>query len=124
MKRKNFLMTITTIFLIFVIVFCHAETVMSQNKIGDTQVRRYYDAMEEEYRANIAEALKERGFANSGVNIRWVSDGDGIRTYTIIIHHSGINMLDNQGREELLKEFAKFEFADKKCSFNYEFLKI
>lgn len=123
MKRKNNFLTAASIFLIFVILFCSTETVMSQNKTDDRRTRQYYAAMEEEYRTNISQMLNEKGFVNSGVNIRWVSDGDGTRTYTVIIHHIRLNTLDDNVKDELLHELAELEFRDERCSFRYEFLK-
>ncbi|MBD5493891.1 MAG: hypothetical protein HDR12_05805 [Lachnospiraceae bacterium] len=123
MKRKNNFLTAASIFLIFVILFCSTETVMSQNKTDDRRTRQYYAAMEEEYRTNISQVLNEKGFVNSGVNIRWVSDGDGTRTYTVIIHHIRLNTLDDNVKDELLHELAELEFRDERCSFRYEFLK-
>ena len=123
MKRKNNFFTAASIFLIFVILFCSTETVMSQNKTDDRRTRQYYAEMEEEYRTNISQMLDEKGFINSGVNIRWVSDEDGTRTYTVIIHHRRINALDDKDKDELLHELAELEFVDENCSFRYEFLK-
>ena len=123
MKRKNNFLTAASIFLIFVILFCSTKTVMSQNKTDDRRTRQYYAAMEEEYRTNISQVLNEKGFVNSGVNIRWVSDGDGTRTYTVIIHHIRLNTLDDNVKDELLHELAELEFRDERCSFRYEFLK-
>lgn len=123
MKRKNSFLTAASIFLIFVIFFCSTETVMSQNRTDAGKTRKYYAEMEEEYKSNISQMLNEKGFVNSGVNIRWVSDGDGMRRYTVIIHHRRINALDDNDKDELLHELAELEFEDEKCSFRYEFLK-
>ena len=123
MTRKNNFLKVVSIFLILVTLFCSTETVMSQNKTDDRRTRQYYAAMEEEYRTNISQMLNEKGFVNSGVNIRWVSDGDGTRTYTVIIHHIRLNTLDDNVKDELLHELAELEFRDERCSFRYEFLK-
>lgn len=122
MKRKNILLTLITILLISVILFCSTETVMSQNKTYSARCARYYDAMEEEYRSSLEKTLDEKGFANSGVNIRWISNDDGTRAYTVIINHRRINSLDGNGRDKLLHEFAELEFKDEGCSFSYSFL--
>lgn len=123
MKRKNVLLAAIAIFLILVILFCQVEIVMSRDRTGAGRTRQYYAAMEEEYRCNISRTLDEKGFVNSGVNIRWVSYEDGTRIYTVIIHHGGINALDDNDKVELLHELAGLEFKDESCSFRYEFLK-
>ena len=123
MKSKNSFLTAASVILIFIIFFCSTETVMSQNKTDDRRTRQYYAAMEEEYKTKISQMLNEKGFVNSGVNIRWVSDGDGTRIYTVIIHHRKINTLDDYDKDELLHELAGLEFTDENCRFRYEFLK-
>lgn len=121
MKRKNILISAVTMLFVLIILFCSAETVMSQNKTC-SKSRQYYNAMEEEYRSNIERTLDEKGFENSGINIRWISNCDGTRVYTVIINHYGINMLNDCDRTELLHEISGFEFADENSSFCYEFL--
>lgn len=123
MKRKSILLTVASIFLILVIFFCSAETVMSRDRNGGRRSRQYYAAMEEELRSNISRMLDEKGFIDSGINIRWISYEDGTRIYTVIIHHGRINALDDIDKDELLHELAELEFADGSCSFRYEFLK-
>lgn len=123
MKSKNSFLTAASVILIFIIFFCSTETVISQNRTDARRTSQYYTAMEEEYKANISQMLNEKGFVNSGVNIRWISDGDGTRTYTVIIHHRRINTLDDNDKDKLLHELSELEFADENCSFRYEFLR-
>lgn len=120
MKRKDILFIIMTILLVMLTLFCTTETVMSQSSGG--RLKEYYAGMEKQYLSDIKEALCEKGYADSGVTIRWVSDGEGLRNYTVMIHHRKLNALDNNKKEELINELSAAEFSDERCSFNYEFI--
>ena len=68
--------------------------------------------------------LCQKGYSNSGITIRWVSDSEGLRVYTVMIHHKKIESLDNNGKKELLHELSATEFEDGSCTFSYEFITI
>lgn len=122
MKKKKFLYAAAVILSVLVIFFCAKETVMSRNKLGNKDGKQYFAAMEKAYYADMAELLGEKGYPNSGITIRWVSEEEGRRDYTVMIHHRNIGRLDEEGKEELLRELAGTEFRDDGCTFRYEFL--
>ena len=122
MKRKDCLFVIMTMLLVLLILFCTTETVMSQSSA--CRQKQYYADMEKQYLSDIKRTLCEKGYSNSGITMRWVSDSEGLRTYTVMIHHRKIDALDNNGKEELLHELLVTEFEDGSCSFSYEFVKI
>lgn len=78
--------------------------------------------MEKIYCEDMAEILAGKGYKNSGITIRWVSEEEGRRDYTVMIHHRNIKLLDDEGKEALLQELAGTEFQDDRCTFRYEFL--
>lgn len=119
---KKIFMILSTLLLVLIILFCTSETVMSRNKADNGSRRKYYAAMEKEYRSEMERLLDKKGYLNCGINLRWVSDGDGLRTYTVILHHRKLNMLDEYEKEELLRELSETEFLDESCTFCYEFL--
>ena len=84
--------------------------------------RRYYAEMEKEYLSNIESLLCKKGYLHSGINIRWVSDVEGLRDYTVMIHHSRIDSLDVREKEELLNELKTIGINDSGVVFNYEFI--
>ena len=53
-----------------------------------------YDMVSLKYYAGIRHLLDEKGYRNSGITIRWVSDGQGTRDYMVLIHHRKIEGLD------------------------------
>ncbi|MCM1088513.1 MAG: hypothetical protein NC419_10170 [Muribaculaceae bacterium] len=122
MEKKKTRLIILAIALIFTILFCTTETVMSRNKTEYKDKKKYYAMMEKEYLSGMEKLLDERGYPNSGITIRWIMDETGNRTYTVLIHHRKINALDHAEKEELLHQLAAAEFADPVCSFNYCFL--
>lgn len=122
MKKKNILFGISMILLVLLILFCTTETVMSQGKADNRGEKKYYAAMEKEYHNNIKHLLNEKGYSNSGITIRWISEADGTRNYTVMIHHRKINSLNEQEKEALMRELPETEFKDDRCTFRYEFL--
>lgn len=120
MKRKNCLFLIMTMLLVLIILFCTTETVMSQSRVG--REKQYYADMEKQYLSDIKNVLNEKGYPQSGITIRWVSDGDGLRNYTVMIHHRKINSLNSNEMKELQKELTFTEFNDERCTFCYEFI--
>lgn len=107
---------------VLVLSFCTTETVLSQSKTDHRQEKQYYSAMEKEYYADMRALLTKKGYVNSGITIRWVSEGTGERSYTVMIHHRKITQLDDAGKEALLRELTETEFQDAGCTFGYEFL--
>lgn len=122
MKKRKILYVAAVILSVLLICFCTKETVMSRNKLGNKDEKQYFKAMEKVYCADMEKLLAEKGYRNSGITIRWVSEEEGRRDYTVMIHHRNISLLDDEGKEELLRELAETEFQDSRCSFRYEFL--
>lgn len=77
--RKSFL---GTVFLLVIIsMFFMGGTVESQAKTKLKAESQAYHQMEKEYLKRTREVLKEKGFANSGVNLTKIIDESGKRTY-------------------------------------------
>lgn len=124
MSRKNISFIIAVILSVLVALFCAKETVMSQGRTDVKGKRGYYAAMEAEYRADMRRVLEEEGYADSGITIRWVSEDEGVRDYTVLIHHKRIDSLDENEKAELVQELSETEFTDTGCSFRYEFITL
>ena len=122
--RRNAAFIIVVIVSVLVVLFCAKETVMSQGRLDVKGKKSYYAAMEAEYRADMEKVLEEEGYAGSGITVRWVSDSEGARTYTVMIHHRRIDYLDEDEKENLVHKLVKTEFNDEECSFQYEFITL
>lgn len=121
-RNKNFSFGIAVIISVIVLSFCITETVMSQSRTDRRREKQYYSAMEKEYYTDMRALLTREGYTNSGITIRWVSEGTGERNYTVMIHHRKITQLDDAGKEALVRELTETEFQDAGCTFCYEFL--
>lgn len=122
MWKRNLLFGIAVIVSVLILSFCVTETVMSQSRADHKRERQYYSAMEKEYYRDMKELLAGKGYADSGITIRWVSGEEGERNYTVMIHHRKITQLNDMGKEELRQELMETEFKDAGCTFCYEFL--
>lgn len=122
MRKKNFSFVATVIISVLIISFCMTETVMGQSRADHRGEKQYYSAMEKEYYADMKALLAKKGYADSGITIRWILEDTGERNYTVMIHHRRITQLDDAGKEELLQELMKTEFREADCTFCYEFL--
>ena len=120
MKTAKFV-TIT-ILLLFITTFSITGTVMSQNKNGRTIDTKYFKALEKQYVDQVREELKEQGYVNAGIAMTWITDGEEMREYTIVIHHRKIKKLDVEERNELVNSLMRTDFPVEGCRFNYEFL--
>ena len=122
LKRLPYTLIIS-IFLILIIAFCISGTVLSQSSHESNIEENYYREMENIYVQEIRDLLRDRGYENSGITMTHVIDENGMRTYTVTIHHGRIDRLSETEREELLAQCSEITFPDDGCGFRYEFLK-
>ena len=117
-RKKGFY--ITTLALILLIGFCVKGTVFSREDSERERRNRYYAEQEQEYLAKTRELLDEEGFRNCGVNIRWVSYGNGAREYTVSLHHGRLQHLSAAEKTVLERKISAADFRDDHCSFHYD----
>lgn len=122
MRRENIGFILLTACLVLLGAFCITGTVMSQSRPGEQELESYYRAKEKQLVSDTREYLGQNGFSNSGVTLTRVMDTDGVREYTITVHHGKIDKLDASARESLKNELLKLVFADDSCVFYHEFL--
>ena len=70
-----------------------------------------YQIMEEEYLKEVRLILLEKGCKNAGVTLTYVKDVEENREYTIAVHHSGLDKMEEQ--EIILLEARLQESANK-----------
>lgn len=111
----------TTIFLLIAAIAFAGTTVCGKDLKGA--------GPEDSYRERERRMLKDteaflsgQGYANSGVTLTRVVEGDGSRRYTLTVHHRRIDQMEVSEREALACELAAFAFADDNSTFSYEFL--
>ena len=111
LKRLPYTLIIS-IFLILIIAFCISGTVLSQSSHESKIEEKYYREMENIYVQEIRDLLTDRGYENSGITMTHVIDENGMRTYTVTIHHGRIDRLSETEREELLAQCSEITFPE------------
>ena len=122
MRRGNIGCILLTVCLVLISAFCITGTVMSQSRPSEQELEHYYRAKEKQLVLDTREYLGQNGFSNSGVTLTRVMDTDGVRKYTITVHHGKIDKLDDSSKESLKNELSALVFADDGCIFYHEFL--
>ncbi|MGN1181005.1 MAG: hypothetical protein ACI4SD_07305 [Suilimivivens sp.] len=120
--RKIPFTIILSVILVFVIAFCISGTVISQSSHASRIDEKYYREMEAAYVKEIRSLLADKGYENSGITMTHVTDEDGVRTYTVTIHHGRIDKLSEAEKQELLARCGEIAFPDDTCGFCYEIL--
>lgn len=120
--RKIPFTIIVSVILVFVIAFCISGTVISQSGQASRIEEKYYREMEAAYVREVRSLLTDRGYENSGITMTHVTDEEGVRTYTVTIHHGKIDKLSEAEKQELLARCSEIAFPDGACGFCYEFL--
>ncbi len=109
-----------TVVLILVIVFCVKGTVFSKENNERAQANHYYAVLEDGYLEQTRELLKEEGYINCGVTMTRVTQEDGSREYTVLLHHRKLQKLGTEQKEELVEALSAMEFDCGICRFKYE----
>lgn len=122
MKRGGAGFVLLTVFLVLFSAFCIGGTVISQSEIGERELENYYREQEKELVQEVRDYLQQAGFQNSGVMLTRVVDGDGSREYTLTVHHSKIDKMDDVSRESLGRALETLDFTADNCTFYHEFL--
>lgn len=83
----------------------------------------YYEQLEREYIGQVRSFLAEQGYRNSGVTLSRIVDGEGQRSYKVLIHHGAIVRLEEEALAELLEQVRDMGFHIPGCSFTAQLLK-
>lgn len=103
-EKKNTTAGIMTALLALTTAFSILGVVHSRNKESSTDMEQYYYAARQEYMQEIRDYLEEKGYADSGITMNYVTDGDGNVEYTVTIHHRKIDKLDEEEKTHLAEE--------------------
>ncbi len=108
---------IITLFLVLVIAFSLKGVAMSKENNGRAEANRYYAALEKEFLKQAKQTLEEQGYSNCGVTMTRVTNEDGSREYTVLLHHKKLEWLGQADRDSLTNMLAAKGFADGVCTF-------
>lgn len=119
LHRNNKVFGALTVLLVLIILFCVKGTVVSRGNGRHDRQNKYYAVLEQEYLDEVHRLLREEGFSNCGINLRWVADEKGSREYTVILHHRRLERMSGQEQSDLTDRLTGAEFQDAACSFRY-----
>lgn len=121
-KAGSFRFVAATVILVSVAALSFAGTVMCRADLSRAEQEGSYREKERGLINATRDYLKQQGFADSGVTLTRVVDGDGSRLYTVTVHHRGIDRMEEAERDVLARELAALAFEDGGSTFCYEFL--
>lgn len=113
---------LVTAFLVLFTAFCIIGTVFSRSNLSERELENYYREKEQEMVGRVRTFLNDAGFANSGVTLTRVVEADESREYTLTVHHSRIDRMDEEGKNNLKEKLSAFDFPAENCTFYHEFL--
>ncbi len=82
-------------------------TVSGQSKERAVERERYLARQEFALAGELRVYLDGLGYENSGINITHMTDAEGRRSYSVLIHHRGITELDELGQRELAQQLQQ-----------------
>ena len=121
--KKNIKFAGLTLLLIVVLAFAVKGTVTSREYGQDTKDRVVLKQREQEYITEVKTLLENSGYANSGVMLNYVKEGNTMY-YTITVHHEGISALNDAEKSILKAQILALAFELPECYFQQEFLSI
>ncbi|MDE5893050.1 MAG: hypothetical protein K2H45_09030 [Acetatifactor sp.] len=101
---------------------CIAGSIKSQAADTLEAQEAYYEQLEREYIGQVRGFLAEQGYRNSGVTLSRIVDGEGQRSYRVLIYHGAISRLDEEALAELLGQAEELGFYIPGCSFTAQLL--
>jgi len=125
MKRKTFEAVgfwVLTLCLVLVSAFFVCGTVLSGSNKDQQQLELYYRQQEQQLVQDTRNYLNQSGFQNRGVTLTRVVEENGMREYTITVHHDKIHRMDEKEKSTLKAELAALVFMEDNCNFSHEFL--
>lgn len=111
---------VITVLLVIVIVFCVKGTVFSKENNERAKANRYYAVLEDEYLKETRQLLEEHGYQNCGVTMTRITEADGSREYTVLLHHRKLQKLSAEEKSAVISSLSDMEFNNEICKFFYE----
>ena len=92
--KKAVLLMVTILVLAFGIgITAKAASVKGE---GTRFSKEQYRIMEDEFQKEARMILLEKGCKNAGIMLTYVTDAEGMRVYTITVHHSRLEDMEEQ----------------------------
>ena len=120
--QSNITFVFVTVLFVMISACCIGQTVSGKEDGEAKEQEAFYREQENKLLADTRAFLNQEGYYNSGVTLTRVVDSDGSREYTITIHHSRIDRMDDFEKQELKNALEELVFVSKGCSFCHTFL--
>ena len=107
------------------IILTFTMMTMSVNAMESRRLQHrdaYYEEMENTYEEELRTRLSQEGYRNAGITMTKVFYEDGMREYTVKLHHKRIEALTVEEQEALLAELSKIELLNDECKVYLKFL--
>lgn len=114
---------LTAILLAVIAAICVMGSIQSQAADIQKDREAYYEQLEREYIGRVRQFLEEQGYRSSGVTLNRVVDGDGQRSYKVLVHHGALGRLEEEARAEVLGQIEEMGFYVPGCSFTAQLLR-
>lgn len=102
---------------------CVAGGIRSQAADIQMAQEAYYQQLEREYIGRVRQFLEEQGYCSSGVTLNRVVDGDGQRSYKVLVHHGALERLEEEAQIQVLERIEELGFQVPGCSFTARLLR-
>ncbi len=107
-KRFNLVgYVVIGISLVILLTLIGGCTVSGQSKERAAERERYLARQEFVLAGELRVYLDGVGYENSGINITHMTDAEGRRSYSVLIHHRDITGMDKCGQQELARQLQQ-----------------
>lgn len=107
------------------VLFIFSMMTMTVNATEDKKLQHqntYYEEMEDAYVTSLKSELTAKGYRNAGITMTKIFYENGVREYTVKIHHKRMENLSTKEQEVLLEELSMTNFTDKECKIRLTFI--
>lgn len=117
--RKNTVVTTTVITAVMVLVLWSACGIKANAAERADNDRMEYQIQENTFLKEIRNCMEEEGYYNSGVTLTKIMDTDGSREYNVMVHHSDIDLDDEEKIASIYSLLCQVSFEDENVMVNY-----
>lgn len=117
--RKTTVVTATVITAVMVLVLWSACGIKANAAERADNDRMEYQIQENTFLKEIRNCMEEEGYYNSGVTLTKIMDTDGSREYNVMVHHSDIDLDDEEKIASIYSLLCQVSFEDENVMVNY-----
>ncbi len=78
-----------------------------------------YQLQEIQFKNEIRSCLEEKGYYNSGITMTKVMEADGSREYTVLLHHSDLDIVENHRINDVYEALSHIQMDGDNITVNY-----